>query len=65
MPRLSFRLYCRHCRKIVEVYDCHRKEDVIPEKNPEFNTITICCATCKKSIMKMTELNTGNKKEKR
>jgi hypothetical protein len=47
----------------VEVYNCHREKSVFSENNPKFDVITICCSTCKKPIMKMTELHRGNGKK--
>ncbi|HDN05554.1 MAG TPA: hypothetical protein ENF90_00995 [Candidatus Bathyarchaeota archaeon] len=57
METLNFKLYCRHCRKIVNVYECHREEKVLPEIKPEFDLITVCCIVCKNPIMKMTKLH--------
>ncbi|MDH5754163.1 MAG: hypothetical protein OEY95_03010 [Candidatus Bathyarchaeota archaeon] len=65
MKTFKFKLYCRQCKKIVEVYNCHREKSVLPETNPKFDVITVCCSICKKPIMKMTELHSKKRKEKR
>lgn len=65
MKALKFRLYCRECRKVVDVYECDRKRNMLPETKPEFDIITVCCSACKNPIMKITEFHGKKRKGKR
>ena len=66
MKTLGYELYCPKCRKIVDVYECHRQEKVLPETKPEFDVITGCCSICNEPVMKVTTLHkSGNEEEEK
>ena len=55
MKTLGYRMYCRRCKKLVQVYECHKEERVLPELKPEFDLITWCCSTCNEPIIEVTD----------
>jgi len=57
LKTLGYRLYCRNCKKIVDVYECRRREKALPEIKPEFDIVTWCCVTCNKPLIEVTELH--------
>lgn len=57
MKMLGYRLYRRNCNKPVDVYECHRREKVLPEIKPEFDIVTWCCVACNKPVIEATELH--------
>jgi hypothetical protein len=63
METLGYKLYCSNCRKIVDVYVCHRKKKVLPEIKPEFDVITCCCSICNKPVMKVNMLHKNGDEE--
>ncbi len=56
MEKLGYRMYCRKCKKLVDVHECHREERVLPELKPEFDLVTWCCFNCGEPIIEVTEL---------
>lgn len=57
MKKLGYRMYCRKCKKLVDVYECDREERVLPELKPEFDLATWCCSNCGEPIIEVTELH--------
>jgi len=62
MEKFNFKLYCRNCKKIVNVYKCKREENAFPELKPEFDLITLCCSICKKPIIKISRVHKEEEK---
>ena len=66
MKTLGYKLYCSECRENVDVYECHRQEKVLPEINPEFDVIKVCCSIYNKPIIEVTTFHkSGNEEEEK
>jgi elongation factor P--beta-lysine ligase len=57
LKKLGYRLYCRNCRGLVDVCECHRKEKTLPEIKPEFEMVTWCCVSYNEPVTEITELH--------
>lgn len=54
MTKLGYRLYCRNCRELADVYECNRKEEVLPEIKPESEAVTSCCVSRNEPVIEVT-----------
>jgi hypothetical protein len=56
MKLLGYNMYCRKCKKIVDVYEGYKEKKVLPELKPEFDVATWCCSLCGEPIIEVSEL---------
>jgi hypothetical protein len=56
-------MYCRKCKKLVDVHESHREKRVLPELKPEFDLITWCCSVCGEPIIKVTQFQKVKEEE--
>jgi hypothetical protein len=57
LEKLGYMLYCRNCSEPVDVYECHRREKVLPEIKPAFKMVTWFCVSCNEPAIEVTELH--------